>query len=373
MQVDRRMVQNFDWLLFGLVLFAATAGVMTIFSATRPLEGMHHSNFYIKQIIWTMAGIGVMLLVVKVDYRRFERFAVPLYVTGLGLLVFVLARGRMGMGAERWISLGGISFQPSEIFRLIFVIMLARHFSLLKGPLEVRQFMRALPFLAILPFLLLVKQPDLGTAAAMCIVFLFFCIARGMSRRLVAALLVFGLVSAPFLWNIFWNRFLKGYQRHRIEAFLDPGADSSGIGYNINQSEIAIGSGKVFGKGYLKGTQRPFRFLPENHTDFIFSVFAEEWGFAGCFVLLAVYLAILLRALDTARQAKDEFGSQLALGIAFMFATYFFLNIGMAMGMMPVVGIPLPFMSYGGTAVISNYIAVGLLINVRIRRFELFY
>ena len=373
MQIDRRAVRNFDWLLLGLVLFAATAGVLTIFSATRPLPGMHHPNFYIKQIIWTAGGIIVMLLTVKIDYRRFEKFAGGLYVTGLLLLVFVLVRGRMGMGAERWISLGPVSFQPSEVFRLVFVIMLARHFSLIKTPIDMRRFARSLPFLVVLPFLLLVKQPDLGTAAAMCMVFLFLCIARGMSKRLFAALLVFGLVSAPFLWHIFWNRFLKDYQRDRISAFLDPGADTSGIGYNINQSEIAIGSGMVFGKGYLKGTQGPFRFLPENHTDFIFSVFAEEWGFAGCLVLLAVYLAILLRGLDTARKAKDEFGGMLALGISFMFTTYVFLNMGMAMGMTPVVGIPLPFMSYGGTAVLSNYAAVGLLINVRMRRFELFY
>ncbi|MDA8387474.1 MAG: rod shape-determining protein RodA [Nitrospiraceae bacterium] len=373
MQVDRRAVRNFDWLLFSLVLFAATAGVLTIFSATRPLEGMPHPNFYIKQIIWTVAGIGAMLLTIKIDYRRLERFAVALYMMGLLLLVFVLVRGRMGMGAQRWISLGGISFQPSEVFKLVYIIMLARYFSMVEAPLDTRRFMKMLPFLAFLPFLLLVKQPDLGTAAAMCMVFLFLCIARGMSKKLVAALLIFGIVSAPFLWNIFWNRFLKGYQRDRIVAFLDPGADTSGIGYNINQSKIAIGSGMVLGKGYLKGTQGPFRFLPENHTDFIFSVFAEEWGFAGCLVLLAVYLAILLRALDTARQAKDEFGGMLALGVAFMFAIYFFLNIGMAMGMMPVVGIPLPFMSYGGTAVLSNYVAVGLLINVRMRRFELFY
>ncbi len=373
MQLDRRMVQNFDWLLFGLVLFVATAGVLTIFSATRPLEGMHHPTFYIKQIIWTGIGIAAMLLAVKIDYRQFGRFAGAFYGMGLLLLVFVLAKGRMGMGAQRWISLGGISFQPSEIFRLAFIIMLARHLSLVKPPLGIREFVKMLPLLALLPLGLLVKQPDLGTATTMAMVFLLLCIARGMSKKLITALLIFGIVSAPFFWNIFWRGFLKDYQRNRIVAFLDPEVDPSGIGYHINQSKIAIGSGMILGKGYMKGTQGPFRFLPENHTDFIFSVFAEEWGFVGCLVLLAVYLAILLRALDTARQAKDDFGSLLALGIAFMFAAYFFFNIGMTMGMLPVVGIPLPFMSYGGTAVLANFIAAGLLINIRMRRFELFY
>ena len=373
MQVDRRAVQNFDWLLFGLVLCVGTVGILTIFSATRPLEGMRHSSFYIKQTIWTAVGIGAMLLAIKIDYRQFGRFAWALYGTGILMLVFVLAKGHMGMGAQRWISLGPISFQPSEIFRLAYIIVLAKYLSLEKAPLGIREFVKMLPLLALLPFALLVKQPDLGTATTMCIVFLLLCVARGMSKKLVAALLLFSAVTIPFLWDIFWQGFLKDYQRDRITAFLDPTVDPSGIGYHINQSKIAIGSGMLFGKGYLKGTQGPFRFLPENHTDFIFSVFAEEWGFIGCLVLLLIYMAIFIRALDTARQAKDDFGSLLAMGICIMFATYFFFNIGMTMGMMPVVGIPLPFMSYGGTAVLANYIAAGLLINIRMRRFELFY
>lgn len=374
MQIDRRHVQNFDWLLLSLVLLASLIGVVTIFSATRPLTGSaHHSSFYIKQLVWMFMGLVAMGVVVKIDYRQFERVAGILYAIGILLLVFVLGIGRMGLGAQRWISIGGISFQPSEVFRLAYILMLARYLSFLKPPIGVKEFLKMLPLLALLPFGLLVKQPDLGTATTMGLVFLFLCFARGMSKKLVMALLIFGLVSGPFLFDIIWHGFLKGYQRDRIVAFMDPQADPAGIGYNITQSKIAIGSGMVLGKGYLKGTQGPLRFLPENHTDFIFSGFAEEWGFAGCLALIAIYLAILLRALDTARHAKDDFGALMALGLTFMFAFYFFFNIGMAMGMLPVVGIPLPFMSYGGTAVFSNYIAVGLLINIRLRRFELFY
>ena len=166
---------------------------------------------------------------------------------------------------------------------------------------------------------------------------------------------------------------LKDYQKNRIIAFVDPEVDPSGIGYHINQSKIAIGSGEFLGKGYLEGTQGPFRFLPEKHTDFIFAVFAEEWGFLGSVFLLSLYLLLILRGLDTASKAKDDFGRLLALGITFMFSIYFFVNVGMTLGIMPVVGIPLPFMSYGGTALLSNYISIGVLINIRTRRFSLFY
>ena len=185
-------------------------------------------------------------------------------------------------------------------------------------------------------------------------------------------IVLIALVSLPFMGNILWTG-LKDYQKNRLVAFIDPHADPSGIGYHINQSKVAIGSGEFLGKGFLRGTQGPFRFLPERHTDFIFAVFAEEWGFAGALFLLSLYFFLIVRGLDTARKAKDEFGRMLALGITFMFAVYFFINVGMTLGIMPVVGIPLPFMSYGGTALLSNFISAGVLINIRTRRFSLFY
>ena len=184
--------------------------------------------------------------------------------------------------------------------------------------------------------------------------------------------ILLGILSVPFLGSIVWDG-LKDYQKNRIVAFIDPEVDPSGIGYHINQSKVAIGSGQFIGKGYLNGTQGPFRFLPEKHTDFIFAVFAEEWGFLGSVALLFLYLLFILRGLDTARKAKDEFGRLLAVGFSFMFTVYFFVNVSMTLGMMPVVGIPLPFMSYGGTALMTNFLSAGILINIRTRRFELFY
>jgi rod shape determining protein RodA len=216
------------------------------------------------------------------------------------------------------------------------------------------------------------KQPDLGTALIILVIFLSLILAKGLYKKITVLLVIIGLISLPFLGSIFWEG-LKDYQKSRLIAFLEPGVDPTGIGYHINQSKITVGSGKFFGKGYLNGTQGPFRFLPEKHTDFIFAVFAEEWGFLGSLLLLFLYIVLILRGLNTARNARDDFGRFLALGITFMFLTYFFVNVGMTLGIMPVVGIPLPFMSYGGTALLTNLLSVGILINIRTRRFELFH
>jgi rod shape determining protein RodA len=313
-----------------------------------------------------------MIVFVSFDYIWLSRIAVPAYVAGLISLVAVLIAGRVGMGAQRWISIGPLAFQPSEFFKLIFIVMVSRYLCSLREPLRTRLLIKIFFVLVFLPFLLLFKQPDLGTAIVVFLIFFLIVLAKGLQKKALALIIILGLVSLPFIGDIMWTG-LKGYQKNRLIAFMDPDADPSGIGYHINQSKVAVGSGEFLGKGYLNGTQGPFRFLPERHTDFIFAVFAEEWGFVGSCFLLSLYFLIIMRGLDTAWKAKDEFGRILALGITFMFSVYFFINVGMTLGMMPVVGIPLPFMSYGGTALLSNFISVGVLINVRTRRFTLFY
>jgi rod shape determining protein RodA len=184
--------------------------------------------------------------------------------------------------------------------------------------------------------------------------------------------IIIGLISLPFVGNILWGG-LKGYQKQRLIAFIDSGADPAGVGYHITQSKVSIGSGGLLGKGYLKGTQGPLRFLPERHTDFIFSIFAEEWGFLGCTVLFMMYLFLILKGFDTAKRARDQAGRFLALGVTFIFSFYFIINVGMTLGIVPVVGVPLPLISYGGTALLSNFLALGIIENVRMRRFLLFY
>ncbi len=373
-RIDRRLIQNFDWLTLSIVILISIIGILTIFSATRqPAAGdSAQATFYIKQMVWLLISILAMVLFISFDYIWLARIAIPLYVTGLILLLIVLIAGRTGMGAQRWISLGPLSFQPSEFFKLMFIVMLSSYYSFSRESLGVAGLLRVFFFIVLVPFMLLFKQPDLGTAIVVLLIFISVSLAKGLQRKVIVIIVVIGIISLPFLGNIMWTG-LKDYQRNRLIAFIDPEVDPSGIGYHINQSKIAVGSGEFLGKGYLEGTQGPFRFLPEKHTDFIFAVFAEEWGFLGSVLLLSLYLLLILRGLDTANKAKDDFGRLLALGITFMFSIYFFVNIGMTLGIMPVVGIPLPFMSYGGTALLSNYISVAVLINVRTRRFSLFY
>jgi rod shape determining protein RodA len=371
-KIDRRLIQNFDWVTFATVIVISLIGIMTVFSATRQPGQAAQSPLFLKQAMWLLVGLVGLIAFMSFDYIWLSRISIPVYITGLVFLLIVLIAGKTGMGAQRWISLGPIAFQPSEFFKLIFIIMLSQYLSLLRGGIGMLQLLRTFFIIAFIPFILLVKQPDLGTAIVVFIIFFSMLLAKGLQRKALALVVILGLVSLPFLGNIMWTG-LKDYQKNRLIAFVDPEADPSGIGYHINQSKIAVGSGEVLGKGFLKGTQGPFRFLPERHTDFIFAVFAEEWGFAGSVVLLMLYLLLIMRGLDTVRKAKDEFGMMLAAGITIMFSVYFLVNIGMTLGIMPVVGIPLPFMSYGGTALLSNFISAGVLINVRTRRFTLFY
>lgn len=372
-KIDKRLFKNFDWITFSVIVLLSVIGIITIYSATRPPLGTGvHPDFYLKQILWLLISIAALFVVVTFDYAWLNRFSYILYGAGMVLLIIVLIAGKTSMGAQRWISLGPLAFQPSEFFRVLFIVGFSSYLAGIGKNLDYKISLRSLFIFAIIPLALVVKQPDLGTAILLMSLFVTLIIAKGVSRKIVALVLIIGLISIPFVGHIFWEG-LKDYQKSRLIAFMDPEVDPAGIGYHINQSKISIGSGGVFGKGYLKGTQGPLRFLPEKHTDFIFSVFAEEWGFVGSILLIGIYLILFLRGLDTATRAKDEFGRLLAVGITAMFFVYFLVNIGMTLGMMPVVGVPLPFFSYGGTSLLSNFIAAGILISVRTRRFELFY
>lgn len=372
LNIDRRFIKNFDWVTLLIAILIALIGIMTIYSATRPLATEEHPEFYIKQASWLILGIIALFLFVSFDYVWLRRFALHIYITGIVLLISVFIFGKAGMGAQRWLSFGAISFQPSEFFKLIYIIMLSQQLSAIDSPISTAKIFRIFFLIVFLPFILLIKQPDLGTSLIILAIFISLILTKGLHKKVAVLFIIIGLISLPFLGNILWGG-LKDYQKSRIVAFIEPEADPAGIGYHLNQSKITVGSGKFIGKGYMHGTQGPFRFLPEKHTDFIFAVFAEEWGFFGSLLLLFLYLVLILRGLDTARKAKDDFGRLLALGITFMFLIYFFVNVGMTLGIMPVVGIPLPFMSYGGTALLSNLLSVGVLINIRTRRFELFH
>lgn len=372
MKIDRRLLANFDTLLFCLALIITLLGIMTIYSATRPLPGGVQPDYYIKQIYWLILSMAAMVAVITIDYNWLSRISSWLLGISVFLLLMVLALGRVGMGAKRWITLGPINFQPSELYKLVLVIVLAKYLSKSKALLDHRGVFYTFLAFVMIPLLLILKQPDLGTAVVVLAIFASMLLTRGVGRKLITLAVLISFISVPFVGSIVWDG-LKDYQQKRIIAFVNPDVDPEGVSYHVQQSKVAVGSGGLFGKGYLKGTQGPFRFLPEKHTDFVFAVYAEEWGFFGSLMLLLLYGGIIIRAISIAQNAKDRFGRFLALGLTYMYMIYCFVNIGMTLGLAPVVGIPLPFMSYGGTALMSNFVAIGLLINIRARRFELFY
>ncbi|MBF0472479.1 MAG: rod shape-determining protein RodA [Nitrospirae bacterium] len=368
----KRLYEQFDWFILLLLLLLCGIGILTIYSATRPAIESVHPNFYIKQAVWVGCGLIALIFVVFIDYSFLRTIAYPSYIIGLAILLFVLVAGQGKMGARRWLNLGFISFQPTEFFRLIFIVALAKYLSSFKGLMTMRNFAFAVFAFAIPPFILIMKQPDLGSGLILIILFVMIVLARGIEKKFLIQMVITCIIVVPIFGSIVFGH-LKEYQRNRIIAFIDSEADPQGIGYQIEQSRITIGSGMVTGKGYLKGTQGPLRFLPEKHTDFIFSVFAEEWGFLGVTVVFMLYFLLFMRGIDTSLKAKDDFGKMIAIGLTFMLFIYFTINTGMVLGIMPVVGVPLPFISYGGTTLIANFMTIGLLINIRMRRLGLLY
>ncbi len=373
LKIDRRMIEHFDWITLAVVVLISLIGILTIYSATRPpLDEGEHPPFYVKQILWLYVSILSLIVFTIVDYTKFKKFWLVFYIFGILLLILVLLTGKTAMGAKRWINLGFFSFQPSEIFKIIFVISISAFLENKKSPISTNDALKTIVFFGLIPSLLIMKQPDLGTAILILTVTFIMVIYKGLPTRLLVLFISIAITSILFLWELLWHG-LKDYQKNRLLAFLDPTVDPRGIGYNIMQSVITVGSGGFLGKGYLEGTQGPLKFLPERHTDFIFPIFAEEWGFLGCIVLLSLYFVLFRRCFKTSTIAKDNFGKLISIGFTSIFVLYFFINIGMTTGIMPVVGIPLPFMSYGGTTLLANFIGIAFIINVRMRRFELFY
>ncbi len=360
--IDRRLLQNVDWPLLG-----ATVGLVILSAST--LASLHvgraGGGVAIRQLAWFGLGILALVVVASIDYRRLVRAAPLLYVLGLGGLVAVFLLGRTVSGARRWLLVGPVSVQPSELFKLCFVLMAVWLLtSRWAQPIGKTVLMMAAP-LAIVPAVLIVKQPDLGTALLLFPVLIALLVAAGMRMRLLGGLALAGVAVAPLAWLV-----LKDYQRERLLVFLDPFRDPLGSAYNVIQAKIAIGSGQLLGKGVAGATQSRLSFLPERHTDFIFAVFAETWGFVGCLVLLTCYALLLLRGFDIAASTREPVGRLVALGVTALVATQVLVNVGMVTGLIPVVGIPLPFMSYGGSSMVVSMMALGLLLSVRMRQFQ---
>jgi rod shape determining protein RodA len=362
---DRRLIQNFDWVLLGLVTLIGAMCIANLYSATP--DNFHGTPIYLKQFYFFIMGFALIFIIISFDYRILVEVNYTLYIAIIFLLLFSLIFGKDLAGTRRWIDLGFFRLQPSEPAKLMLVITLASYYfrkDTGKG-FTLRELMVPI-MLAGLPFILIVMQPDLGTGLMLAFIFISMTLFVKLRWSTLVTLIVTTMLTA----GIGWQYLLKPYQRQRIETFLNPGADSLDTGYHITQSKIAVGSGLKFGKGYLKGTQGHLDFLPERHTDFAFSIWAEEWGFFGSLFLLGVYFSLIFWGLSIAVSSRDKFGTLLCVGVVSLIFWQAFVNLAMVMGLLPVVGMPLPLFSYGGSSLITTMAGLGILMSVQMRRYQ---
>lgn len=363
--LDRNRLYDFDYLTLGLTLILVVLGIITIYSATyNPDAGGWLTAYCRRQIAWfsiaLIVGGGLLIF----HYNYLYQAAYPLYGLSLLLLLAVEVVGSNHMGATRWLSIGGMNVQPSEFAKLSVILALSRYLSdrRIPPPYNLKELLTPATIVA-LPTILILKQPDLGTALLIILISGVVIFVAGITKGTIITIAISAMTTAFAGWH-----FMHDYQRQRVLTFINPENDPLGSGYHIAQSKIAIGAGKFFGKGFLKGTQNTLHFLPEQHTDFIFAAYAEQWGFLGTIFLLALYFGFLFRALNIAMEARDNFGSYLASGIAAIFFWQATINISMVSGLMPVVGIPLPLFSYGGTSMLTSLVLISILLNIHYRR-----
>ena len=356
--------RDFDWLLLGMVLVLCGLSVLEIHSATLHTR---FASFEGKQVMWVSAGLVGMFILSKLDYHRLLDWAPWAYVIFLISLLAVKVVGRKVMGARRWIVIGPVQFQPSEWVKLVLVLAVARYFANLGGRnLTWREIFKAFLMVGV-PMLLVLVQPDLGTTLTYAPILVAGLFLGGISLRQASILMICALSLAVGVWSS--GKILKPYQKARLTSFINPDNDPRGSGYQIRQSLIAVGSGGIWGKGTEKGTQTQGYFLPIPYTDFIFAAFSEEHGFVGAIFVLLLYFVILMRLIQNAQTAADLPGSLIIMGVVAVLTFQIAVNVGMVIGMMPVTGIPLPLMSYGGSSVLFTFLALGVAMNIRMRRF----
>jgi rod shape determining protein RodA len=359
-----RLRERFDWPLFISAALVAVIGIVNLYSATSVYSGARAEQ-YVNQVYWLVAGGILAVFAASVDYRHFERLGYVVYIVGVLCLALVFILGRDIRGSARWIVLGSFQFQPSEFMKLALAIALAKF--LHDDPRGEGRTLKDLVvpvLLTVIPVVLILRQPDLGTAIILMLIFFSIALLIRLRWASVAALVGIGSV---IVW-LAWSYGLKDYQRQRVTSFLNPEADLRGAGWQAHHARVAIGNGGLFGQGYMRGTQNQFKFLPDQYSDFPFPVFAEDWGFAGGFLLLGLYGFLSIWAIRVASQSKDRFGAALSVGIGAMIFWQAFINLGMVLGLLPVVGVTLPLFSSGGSSVLTVLIGVGLLMNVSMRR-----
>ena len=365
--IDRRLLQHFDWPFLLLAVAIGGVGILALYSASTASADITDPKklVYVKQAYWLGISFCAMIIMVLFSYRWLSRLAFPIYGLTIGLLIAVAFLGKEISGSQRWLVFGPVSFQPSEIVKISVAIILARYFAdtVTERGFSLWDLWKPLLWILI-PFAFIVKQPDLGTGLVLLLIaasITMFVKIERMSLLFLSGVGIGGTVAGWF--------FLKGYQKQRIMAFLDPQGDPLGSGYHIIQSKIAVGSGALMGKGFLQGTQNALSFIPEQHTDFIFSVLAEEWGFLGSAFLVSLYLLLVIWGLSVAVRSKEPFGTILAVGLTSMIFWQTFINMAMVLALLPVVGVTLPLISYGGSSMLTTMLAIGILLNISMRRF----
>jgi len=359
--IDRVQLREIDWVLTALIVANTLVGILLIYSASFYSGG----GYAWKQLLWMAAGLVVFFLTISIDYKVWMAFAPYLYGLFLLFMAGLFLFGRTVAGSRSWIRVAFVGGQPSELAKVVVLLLLARVFSEYRAPFATTGMIALCLVLVGVPVGLILLQPDFGTA--MCFVPILFgaLILAGLTKKTLAVI----LLGSVLLGTVGWNFVLKDYQKKRIETMINPAQDPRGAGYHILQSQIAIGSGGLTGKGYLKGTQSRLRFLPARHTDFIFAVLGEDFGFAGIFVVMAAYFAMLARMFKSVGQSRDRSGIYITFLASSLIAFQFLVNILMIVGLLPITGIPIPLLSYGGSSLLATYFALGLIVNVKMRRF----
>src|SRR5574344_241576 len=404
-----KLFERFDFILYTCVILLIGLGIAFIYSSGINSQGINVSDEYKKQIFWVCIGIVVSLVVGLYDYRKLARISPQLFIIGMVVLVYTMFFGKLINNSRSWIGIGSLGIQRSEITKIIFILFLAQYLERSKNEVPIKRFIISMVIMLV-PMGLILLQPDLGTASVYFPICLVMCFMASFPLRYILAVLgavfatklfiliiiscllitilgiigqiyskrkyyfwityVFGILTFAFVASFFGSKVLGEYQIQRLITFIDPYSSPGNFGYNLIQSKVAIGSGNFFGRGFLQGTQRHNRFLPEQSTDFIFSILGEELGFVGGFIVYVLFFIIFLRIIYIIKQTSSVYGYYVASGILGMFFFHFIVNAGMVMGIMPITGIPLPFLSYGGSALLTNMIAIGLLLSINSRRLD---
>lgn len=364
---ERTLFKKLDINLIIVILALNVIGLINLYSATHGPTSTDVASLFISQIMWLVVGWTVFLLMTLLDYSVVSRVALGIYVLNLGAIIYVTFFGKVALGAQRWIDLGFFRYQPSETMKLALIMMMAKILATRNthgSGMGFKEMFMPLVILGI-PFVFVVEQPDLGTAMMLAAIGGSMMIFAKIKRLIMASIIILGIIALPVAWKFV----LHDYQKNRVLTFLSPTSDPRGTGYNSIQSKIAVGSGRFFGKGFMKGTQSQLEFLPERHTDFIYSVLSEEHGFVGSISVIGLFCFLFITGIRIATNARDKFGALLTVGVLCYIFWHMFVNIGMVIGLLPIVGVPLPLLSYGGSSMLTTMAGLGIVSSVAYRRY----